>query len=86
MRRLILLSLLAAACGPLPAAPVKADGGTTMLVNTDTSEEYLDDQGGEPGGNLPLGYYARQCQWDACGGPLPTDRTGLAEDDRGIQR
>lgn len=30
-------------------------------------------------GQLPLGYYQRQCQWDACGGPLPTEPNSLVE-------
>jgi hypothetical protein len=35
-----------------------------------------DDPGDPPegAGNLPVGYYQRQCQWDACGGPMPDHR------------
>lgn len=31
-------------------------------------------------GHLPVGYYQRQCQWDACGGPLPDRQSGPATD------
>src|SRR5262245_8969864 len=45
-----------------PTTSMTPDGGSTL------AEEELDDSRGSAG-HLPIGYYERQCQWDACEPP-----------------
>jgi hypothetical protein len=67
---IVLVIGLFAGCG---GQPVVADvDGRVPIAVVDGEEIFDDDQyPGRGGGSLPIGYYARQCQWDACGGPLP---------------
>jgi hypothetical protein len=71
---LLLFSL--AGCGGLPPPkeqPVANthDSGDRQQPPGSWYEDDASGGGGGGGGNLPLDYYTRQCQWDACGGPLP---------------
>ncbi len=66
MKLLLTLFFLMACSGE--AAPPLPPGGT---VEIDSEGEVYEDIEPPPQGNLPFGYYERQCQWDACGGPLP---------------
>lgn len=55
-------------CGTAPVAPApRPDGGSAY-----SAPDLGDPDGGDTGpggGGVPIGYYERQCQWDACGGP-----------------
>lgn len=62
------LILKLSGCGQM-VATADVDGGPPDL--THELDEPDDDQIPSMGGRLPPGYYQRQCQWDACGGPLP---------------
>lgn len=57
---------LVSACDPYLPAPdadmAAPDGGAY-----DASAVFTPPGGGQ--GSLPIGYFERQCQWDACGGP-----------------
>jgi hypothetical protein len=79
MRALILMLLLSG-CGGLVAPPDERPPVPRTSPQQDGGAEDGDDSSGTPGGNLPIGYNERQCQWDACGGPLPVDHNTLVED------
>ena len=54
---------------------VMPNGCTNTRVTHYVFYDGSDSSGSGGSGNLPMDYYARQCQWDACGGPLP-DKPG----------
>lgn len=66
---LLVLVYCFAACGE-EAALRDASAQPDMA----TAQESQAAPGGSQGGSLPPGYYQRQCQWDACGGPAPDRR------------
>lgn len=68
--KVLIILILMAACGDINAVAPPDLGKTDTRPITELDEP--DDENIPPmGGSLPLGYYERQCQWDACGGPLP---------------
>jgi hypothetical protein len=68
MKKLALVLLLVG-CGNVPVgAPSPPLPNFHPFTNAD-GEPVTTDEGQ---GGLPLGYYERQCQWDACDGPPPT--------------
>jgi len=72
---LMLFSMFLGCGGEMPAAPKPPQGSHTEEV---APEYYDEEEDGFGAGVEPeFGYYERQCQWDACGGPLP-DRQGVA--------
>lgn len=72
---LMLFALFLGGCGgQLPVAPAPP-GTTREVVEPELYDEEEDGFGSY--GDVPFGYYERQCQWDACGGPLP-DRQDVA--------
>lgn len=54
-------------CGPAADVEGSSPNGATPVIAVDGGAASTS----APGGQLPIGYYQRQCQWDACGGPLP---------------
>jgi hypothetical protein len=70
---LVFLAMTAIMClgfgcgGDAPALPVNDQNVEDSQYEAEDSDR---DSG--PQGQLPLGYNQRQCQWDACGGPMPT--------------
>lgn len=65
---LYLFANLAGCGGEVPAVPEPPpESSGPVYFNEDDGQFYQ----GQPGGSLPIGYNQRQCQWDACGGPLP---------------
>jgi hypothetical protein len=67
-------------CGQLAVAEAPDGGG--QLPEAQVVEPEQDEIPNM--GMLPPGYYQRQCQWDACGGPLPnnTQRMSNPQPDR----
>lgn len=57
---------LSLGCGGSPSTTLQQDLG--VVAEPQWSEQPEEPLSGAPG-NLPLGYYGLQCQWDACGGP-----------------
>jgi hypothetical protein len=67
---------MVALCLASPAAIVACGGedpSSAPQEHPNAAARVEGDDGGvdplPPQGNLPVGYYARQCQWDACDGP-----------------
>lgn len=53
-------------CGVVNAVP--PDAAVPDAADDDAPAPFIEEEGDRPG-SLPPGYYQRQCQWDACGGP-----------------
>lgn len=55
-------------CGQEQPDPfVTVDGGQDLTKPT----QQQGSSASTGGGHVPIDFYPRQCQWDACGGPLP---------------
>jgi hypothetical protein len=65
----VVLVLALSGCGGQLPAPPAPNGSKTEEVPPELYEDDPDSLA--PSGNLPPGYNQRQCQWDACGGPMP---------------
>jgi hypothetical protein len=61
---------LATCAGCEAPATYALDAGTDLVRAEALTPDLGPDRPGS-GGSLPIGYYQLQCQWDACGGPLP---------------
>lgn len=78
----IILALSLAGC--VGSASGSVDGGSDAdpSVAFGASQIAVEDDS-DRGGYLPPGYYQRQCQFDACGGPLsPLRNVGVDPGDR----
>lgn len=77
---LVTAAVLLASCGDAPALTdgFESDGASWTPPYPDSDAGASPDE--TPSGGAPPGYFARQCQWDACGGPLPTRGPADPED------
>lgn len=73
------LIVVLSACGGVDDVLDLGDPADLAAVR-DAAEAGVDTPGQTGVGGTPV-YFAKQCQWDACGGPLP-DRTTVEPDDR----
>ncbi len=75
---MVFAGLVLVSCGDVADAPApdlgQSSGDAALAASSD-------DIFVERAGSLPPGYNQRQCQWDACGGPLP-DRQERTPEDR----
>lgn len=71
LTKTLILAVVLAVCGCGEVYDHRPDGGDAAPVADAAPPPEQAQPPDQPAGQPPLGYYQRQCQWDACGGPLP---------------